>query len=430
MNVKLSELGPKRWFRGVVALALVIGHLVAFSIAGHTRLGLPFNNSPDQAPYYSDPNAQELMGPPREPHHWSRLIVSRWDAQHYIGFGVRGLHACPKGGNGGQFLGCGLAWMPTLGLLARGVRSTTGAPSDYTLLVFSLIAALVINLLWTSRTIVSRLGQLEAYAALFAFNLFASAFYLVAPYNEACVFACALGAFICLANGHWFRAAALIGAATAVRPTAVGFCAGFGCAALVSAWQGRKEKTPRWWLPLVAIPLTGWGQLLMMVVFAVALGDAKAYVHAQFAFAGGNAGLHFHRFIEAKFYLDAFTTQHMDGVMLFGSIGLIALTARELRTKLKPIELTFLAVASAAMAWLPLSAINGYWGMNRYLLMCPLTFFAAGELAGRRRIVYVLWLVLCALIYWNVELCSYLAHGDSRICPCLGRNEFSMPFAS
>ena len=430
MTATLAELAPKTWFRGAVAVALVIGHLVAFTIAGHKRLGLPFNSAPGQEVYYSDPDAHALMPPPRQPHHWSRLIVSRWDAEHYIGFAVRGLTSCPKHGTGAQFVGCGLAWMPTLGLIARGITDTTGAPPDYVLLLFSLIAAIILNFLWTSRTIVSRIGELEAYGALLAFNLFASAFYLVTPYNEACVFACVLGAFICLANGRWFRAAALIGAATAVRPTAIGFCAAFGCAALVSAWQSRKAKTPRWWLPLVAIPLTGWGQIVMMIVFAIALGDPKAYVHAQLAFGGAQAGLHLHRFFEARFWLGAFTAQHMDGVMLFGSMGLIALTARELGAKLKPVELTFLAVASAAMAWLPLSAVGGYWGLNRYLLMCPLTFFAAGELAGRRRAVYVLWLVMCALIYWNVELCSYIAHGDPRICPCLGKMQFSMPFSS
>ena len=290
---------------------------------------MPFNSSPGEAPYYSDPDANALMRAPRQPHHWSRLIVSRWDAQHYIGFAARGLYACPKGGTGLQFVGCGLAWMPTLGLLARGVTEVTGAPPDYVLLVFSLIAAIVINLLWTSRTIVSRLGLFESYAALIAFNLFASAFYVVTPYNEACVLACTLGGFICVANGQWFRAAALIGAATALRPTAIGIVAGFGCAALLAAWQARKAATPRWWVPLAAIPLAGWGQLVMMIVFAVVLGDAKAYVHAQLAFGGTNAGIHLHRFIEATWYLQMFSGQHLDEVIVFGSVGLVALTGRD-----------------------------------------------------------------------------------------------------
>jgi hypothetical protein len=424
-----AELAPKSWFRGAVAVVLVIGHLVAFTIAGHQRLHVPFNSS-DEAPYYSNPDAHALMAPPRQPHHWSRLIVSRWDAQHYIGFAVRGLSSCPKGGTGAELVACGLAWMPTLGLLARPIADATGAPPDYTLVAFSIIAAIIINLLWTCRTLVTRMGLREAWAALLAFNLFASAFYLVTPYNEACVFACMLGGFICLANGQWFRAAGLIGAATALRPTAMGFAVGFGCAALLAAWQGRKAGTARWWIPLASIPLAAWGQIVMMVVFAITLGDARAYVHAQLAFAGANGGLHFHRFFEATWWLHSFTAQHMDGVILFGSIALIVLTARELAAKLPRVELTFLAVTSAVMAFLPLSAVNGYWGFNRYLMLCPLIFLAAGELAPRRRTLFVLWLVLCALIYWNVELCSYISQGDPRTCPCLGQMQFAMPFGS
>jgi len=428
--VKLADVAPKRWFRVAVAAALVIGHLLAFTVAGHARLGLPFNSAPGQEIYYSDPDAPSLGPAPRQPYHWSRLIVSRWDAQHYIGFAVRGLTACPKGGTGQQFVSCGLAWMPTLGLIAGAVNDATGAPPDYVLLLFSVLAAFVINLLWTSRTLVKRLGLFEAYAALVAFNLFGSAFYLVTPYNEACVFACMLGGYICLANGQWLRAGVLIGASTALRPTAVGFAAGFGCAALLAAWQARKAGTARWWRPLVAIPLAGWGQLFMMAVFAIMLGDPKAYVHAQLAFGGQNSGLHYHRFFEAPFYLLSFTSQHMDGVLLFGSLAVIAVAARDLAKKLPRPELAFLAVASAAMALLPLAALWGYWGMNRYLLMCPIIFMAAGELARRRRALFVLWLVACVAIYWHVELCSYITQGNPEICPCLGRMQFSLPFTS
>lgn len=427
---KLAELAPKTWFRGAVAVALVIGHLVAFTIAAHQRLNVPFNSSPAEAPYYSDPNAHALMRPPRQPHHWSRLIVSRWDAQHYIGFAVRGLYDCPKDGTGQDFVACGLAWMPTLGLLARPIADGTGVGADYVLLAFSLIAAIVINLLWTSKTLVKRLGLFEAYAALIAFNLFASAFYVVTPYAEACVFACLLGAFIFLANGRWFASAALVGAATALRPTAAGFAVGFGCAAVLAAWNARKAGTARWWLPAAAIPLAGWGQLAMMLVFKIVLGDAKAYLHAQLAFAGDAGGLHYHRFFEASWYLHMLSAQHYDGVILLGAIVVILLTARELAAKLASVEMVFLAVTSAVMAFLPLSAVGGYWGFNRYLMLCPLIFFAAGELAARRRSVYVLWLVVGALIYWNVEMCSYIAQGDPRICPCMGQMQFMMPFAS
>ena len=34
------------------------------------------------------------------------------------------------------------------------------------------------------------------------------------------------------------------------------------------------------------------------------------------------------------------------------------------------------------------------------------------------------------MIYWHVELCSYIPHGNGQICPCLERYEFGMPFQS
>jgi hypothetical protein len=427
LRTKLTELAPTPAFRASVALALVIGHLVAFTIAGHQRLGVPFNSAPGHAPYYSDPNAPELMPSPRQPHYWTRLIVSRWDSEHYIGFAERQFYACPKHGTGHQFMNCGLAWMPTMGLLAGDVAHLFGFPSDYTLVAFSVIAAFLINLMWTCRTLVSRLGLGHAYGALFAFNLFASSFYVVTPYNEAWTFALMLAAFICLSKQQWFRAAALIGAATALRPAAAGIAFGFGCTVLVAVWQARKAATPRWWLPLLSLPLAAWGQLVMMAVFAIVLGDAQAYVHAQVSFAWPNGGLHFHRFIEPVWYFKSLSMQHIDGVAVLASIAIIALTVREVAAKLPLVEMTYLAVVSAAMAFLPLSADSQYWGINRYILMCPLIFVAAGQLVTRRRAVYVLWLVLHAFLYWHIEMCSYIAHGDPNICPCLGHVEFTMP---
>ncbi|MBV8757658.1 MAG: hypothetical protein JO257_10295, partial [Deltaproteobacteria bacterium] len=267
------------------------------------------------------------------------------------------------------------------------------------------------------------------YGALFAFNLFSSSFYLVTPYNEAWTFALMLAAFLCVTKAQWFRAAALIGAATALRPAAAGIVFGFGCTVLYAVWQARKAGEKRWWLPLASLPLATWGQLVMMGLFWISIGDPKAYVHAQVAFAYPDGGLHFHRFIEPLWYFKSLSMQHIDGVAILGSIGIIALMAKDVAAKLPRVEMIFLSVVSAAMAFLPLSADTQYWGLNRYMLMCPLIFIAAGELAVRRRAVYVLWLLLGAFLYWHIEMCSYIAHGDPHICPCLGKVEFTMPIS-
>ena len=108
LTSRLRTLPGERGFRLAVAVALVIFHLAAFTRAAHVRLGVPFNSAPGSAPYYSNPDAAALMPAPRQPHHWSRLVVSRWDAQHYIGFAIRGLTSCPKDGASaiGIWAGC------------------------------------------------------------------------------------------------------------------------------------------------------------------------------------------------------------------------------------------------------------------------------------------------------------------------------------
>jgi hypothetical protein len=74
--------------------------------------------------------------------------------------------------------------------------------------------------------------------------------------------------------------------------------------------------------------------------------------------------------------------------------------------------------------------LNGYWGLNRYLLLCALTYFSAGVLVKKLPVAYVLWLLLTLIFYWNIEMCSYVSQGDPHVCPCFGHMEFTMPFAS
>jgi hypothetical protein len=429
LQSRMKEL-PSTWeFRIGVAVALVVFHLAAFSRAGHVRLGVPFNSAPGSTPYYSNPDAPELMPFPRQPHYWTRLITSRWDSEHYIGFAVRGLTACPaKGARDQQLMQCGLAWMPAYGEIAGRISTITGVAPDYVLLAMSILATLIMNLLWTSKTIVGQLGRFESYAAMLAVNLFATGFYLVTPYMEAATWACLLGGYILLSKNRWFEAALCIGATTALRPTAVGIALGFGCAALFKAWHARKSGEKRWWLPIAATPLAVWGLVAMMIAFQITVGHWDAFLRAQRAFAYPHGGLHWHQLIDPVFYLHSFNAQHMDGVILFGSASIIALAARPLVRQLGRPQAIFLVVTSAVMVLLPLAALNGYWGLNRYLLLCPLTFFCAGVLARRYPLVFGAWMIVSIFFYWHIEMCSYVAHGNPQICPCLGPVEFQAPW--
>lgn len=427
---RLDRLAAAPGFRLGVAALLACLHLAAFAKAGRDRLDLPFNAAPGEAPYHSDVFARATEGYPRQPHHWSRLIVSRWDAQQYIGFATRGLRGCPGDASAPDlaYLRCGLGWLPAYGVVGGAISSATGLAADVVLVALSVIAAIVFNFLWTSRTITARLGRLEAYAALLAFNVFPSAFYVVTPYTEAATLALVMGGFLCLANGRWLAAGALVGAASALRATAPAFSLGFACAAALAAWRGRADGAPRWWRPLAAIPLAGWGLAATGLALRVFVGDAAAFLRARAAF--GDA-FDASRLYAPKFYLGGFTAQHMDSVMMVGVLAIAALTGRELFARFRREEAVYLAVASVAVFGLAtMGHVQQYWGINRYLLLCPFVFCGMGIMARRHTAVYVLWLALCAAMYWHVELCSYIAHGDPSVCPCLGRVEFTAPFGS
>jgi hypothetical protein len=425
----LDELAGTRTFRIGIAALLCFLHLAMFARAGHERLDMPFNSAPGEAPFFSNPDAPATRGYPRQPHRWSRLVVSRLDAQHYIGTSVRGLTACPTDPSSPDlaYLDCGLGWLPAWGFTGSAVSRITGLPDDVSLVVLSVIAAILLNLLWVSATMFKRMGKVESYAILVAFNVFPAAFYVVTPYTEAATLACAIGGFIALANERWLLAGLLVGASTALRVSAVAFGIALGCALLVAAWQRRQAGTRAWWRPLVAIPLCGWGQAMTMLILQISLGDGRAFLRARDAFGDQHD---FSRVFDGAYYVKGFAGQDMDVVIFVGMIAIIALTAREVLRRFNQTEQTFLVVASGMTIFLSVVAPLQYWGITRYMMLCPLAFLGMGVMARRHTALFVLWLVLCALFYWHVELCGYITQGNPMLCPCLGRMEFGMPFGS
>jgi hypothetical protein len=429
----LDRVAATLQFRIAVATLLAAMHLFLFALAGRSRLDLPFNSAPGQAPYFSDPDAPDLGGYPRQPHHWSRLVVSRWDSEHYIGFALRGLTSCPDKPTADEtmtdyaYMQCGLGWFPAYGMIAGTISSPFDLPVDVVLVFLSVFAAIVANLLWTSKTFVDRIGRPEAYMTLIAFNLFPSAFYLVTPYTESATLALVLGGFIALTRKRYVVSALLVGASTGLRAGAASFGVGLGAALLMAAWQACKRGDPKWWRPIAAAPLCGWGLIAQFVALQIAVGDWSAYFRARDMFGDERD---WSRIFDPVFYLKGFTAQHMDSVMLVGGIALVALGGRAVVKRFAAPEAMFIVVASIVGAVLGMVAPHDYWGLNRYLLVCPIIFLSAGMIARRHTAVFVLWLLVCMFIYWHVELCSYVAHGRSDICPCLGRMEWWAPIAS
>jgi hypothetical protein len=299
--------------------------------------------------------------------------------------------------------------------------------SDKALMFLSIIAALALNLLWTSPILVKRLGRGVAWATLIGFNVYPDAFYLVTPYTEAATLALAIGGFIALANQRWVIAALLVGASTAFETSAVAFAIALGCALVVTAYQRREQKLKAWWRPLLGLPLCIWGQLATMLVLQIVLGDWSAFSRARHAFGATHE---WGRLFDVTYYVKGLASQDMDVVFLLGFVMIIAFTAREVLKKFTRVENVFLVVASGVTLVLSITAVPQYWGITRYLMLCPMAFFGIGLMARKNKVLFVLWCVLCLAFYWHVELCGYITQGNVAACPCLGRMEFGMPFGS
>jgi hypothetical protein len=429
LGASLDDLAGRTWFRIAVAVVLASFHLAMFAKAGHERLGLPFNSDSAEAPYFENIHATSTIGYPREPKHWSRLIVSRWDAQHYIEMSVRGLSVCPTDNSAPDmdYLQCGLGWLPAWGKVSGTISGVTGVPDDIVLMFLSVFATIAINLMWTSPLIARRIGKPEAYATALAFTLFPSAFHLVTPYAEAATLVLVLGAFFALVEERWILAGALVGAATALKISAIAFSVGLGIAAIYAVYRRRERRAERWWWPLLALPLCGWGQIVEVIMMRIYTGDAMAFWRAREAFGDSRD---FSRLTDSEYFMKGFGSQHMDMVILVGVLGIIALNARDLLRKFSRVEALYIGASSAIGLVMIIVAPLVYCGMDRYLLLVPLAFLCMGAMVRKHTAVLVMWLLLCLAFYWNVELCSYVAQGDPRVCPCLGRLEFTFPFGS
>ncbi len=419
-----------RWaFRIAVAVVLASLHVVAFWRAGHDRLHVDFDGAPDHAPYFSDPDAAVLTPPPRQPHFWSRLVVSRFDAQHYIATSIRGLTACPTDGDKAtdiQYLQCGLGWLPAYGEIGSVVSALTTLPDDWALFFVSLVSLIAINLMWTSSVIQSRIGKAEAYAALLAFDAFPAAVYLVTPHAESITIALVFGAYLMVARDRWWLASVLVGAATAIKPHAVAYTLGFGFAALAACWVKRKAGDKRWWNPLAACSLAGWGQLATLISLKINVGDAWAFFRARHAF--GDTSNSASRLVDGVTYIGTLGGQNMDGVFWFGLIGIALLVWREVLPKFRLDEKAFLIGAGGITALFSVIASPISWGTSRYMMMCLLAFLFVGKLARRYPLLYVAFIALALVAYWNIDMCNYITQGDPRVCTCQGRLEMYLPF--
>ena len=130
--------------------------------------------------------------------------------------------------------------------------------------MLAIIAALALNLLWTSAAIVNRLGRVPAWAAMVGFNAFPAAFYIVTPYSEGATLALGLAAFIALGKIAGGSRPPLSARRRRCNPR-VPLRARARLRAAVMASRRRTDGRADWWRPLLALPLCLWGQLVTIV---------------------------------------------------------------------------------------------------------------------------------------------------------------------
>jgi hypothetical protein len=402
-------------FRVFVALASLALHVLAFKIFAAERLNLPFNSAPSTAPAFQHPDQPA-------PTHWNRLIVSRWDAQHYIDILERGYSRCPPEDLRGASLNpyllrCGFNFYPGYGVAGRLVAKSLGLAADYALLALSLLASFWFLFLWTGPSLTQTLGLGNTYLALLFFNLFTTGFTLVTVQTEPLTLLSALGAFVCMRRRWWLLGAAVAGMGGALRVTGVAIGAAYGLALLCQALF-RRDETPlvRFRRVVLAAPLCAWGQLAIFGYFAAKYQDPLLYVHAHSQSYSHDVKLLQTLLPEPAVAMRALTMGMHEGLFVVLTFLFLGLGMRRSLARFAFVEKVYwygLAGFVLAVGLLG-SAGNAYAGMNRYVLLVLPLFFAMAVVFRRRPVAIAVWSIFSFWHFWNVDLCVFVAQWQSQ----------------
>lgn len=413
---------PPRWalsvpFRLAVCVVALAAHLLAFRTIAADRMGTPWNRAPGSPPAFEYPDQPA-------PSNWNRLVVSRWDAQHYIDILERGYSRCAPQDLRSVDLRpylfrCGFNFYPGYAFAGRAVAWALHVPADYALLGVALAASFAFLFLWTGPELTSTLGVGTTYLSLFLFNAFTTGFTLATVQTEPLALLSALGAFVCLRRRHWLLGAAVAGMAGAIRVTGGAVGAAYGVALLVHAIRDRGEPaSTRWGRVALAAPLCAWGQAAIFAWFWHEWRDPLLYVHAH-----GQAYGH-HVDLLRTFLPDPATAARSllglhEGIFVFLAFLWMALGLRKALAHFPPVERAYWYAGTIFVLGIGLvgSAGLAYGGMNRYLLLAlPLFFSMAVVLRGRWAPLAV-WSAFSLWHYWNVDLCVFVAQQETpRYC--------------
>ena len=408
-------------FRAVVAVAFLYFHVAMMTKLGHDRFDYKFNGDPDHAPLFAHPESDA------KPEKWDRLVVARWDAQHYEALALRGYATCkdPSQLQSGEYPDddktCELNFYPTYAWAGALIVKVTHLPIDYALYYLSLAASFVFLLMWTSRPMIDGLGVVGAYLSLLLLNLFDTGFSLVTVQTEPLMLAFTLGAFLCLSR-RWFLIGALLaGAATSIRIS--GVATGFAyCAALVVVTL-REHPRPRWlWAwRAVLMALSGSGIMLLMAYYRHRFGDPLIYAHSHERAFSHHASLSGIFFPDGRLLMQSIWAEGHDGLILAAGLLWFALGHRKGLLAF-PVEaqafwyVLFLGIVGISMVG---TVETAYGGMTRYMLTVLPLFFAMAALMRRRPALLALWLFMSVMHYYHGSLCFYVGQNHpNRLQQC------------
>ena len=415
----LSRIVQTVPFRIALAAAVLGAHLCAVVVSARSRFDAPFNAAPGQPPAFRYPTDAV-------PQHWNRLAVSRWDSGNYIGIALRGYTLCPEGNLRGANLApllytCNVGFYPTYPLLGWIASAGGRWPIDYALWFISLAASGLLLFLWTGPVLRERLGLWPTYVSFAVFNIFTTGFILVSVQTEPLALALTLGAFIALGRRRLLLGAALAGAATAIRITALAGGLAYAAALIAITLEDRPVGIRARLRRGVELIVSGWGILALLGYYGVRFGDPFIYLHAHSQSFKHEASLGRLLWPDTGRIMVSLAHPLHEGVWLVAALLWFGLGHKAALARFARAERVFLYTLFAACVGIAAYGSVGlaFAGMTRYLLLCLPLFFAIAALTARQPVVLVLWLAISGWHYWHSDLCEYTGGpGDRTLRQC------------
>lgn len=381
--------------------ALLVVLQLAVVVAEGKRQGKAWNAFPGEPP--TSHGALD-----RTPMRWNRLIVSRWDAQHYLDIALNGW-VCP--GNGkvrASLLSCNTHFFAGYPLLARAVMRLTRLPVDYAMLAVSIASALAFFYLFTDRAVMRATGVLGAYLALTLWAAFPWAFVVVTPHTEATFFALTLGAFVALDRRRLVLAGVLAGAASGIRVHGVTTTLACAFAVLALTFVEPPRTRRAWGERALAVLVSGWGIVAMVAYDAWKFRDPFLYTHVHQGIYGYTPALR--KLLDPSQYVRHWAMPTHDVVFFVAMLVAFLAGARRVLGRFDAPARAFWLVSffGVLLVTLPLTLQRALEGQTRYTLELLPAFFCAGGLLEAAPLAFVLIAYFCSWHTRAYDSCVYI----------------------